>query len=307
VQHLMEAIMEMKKPAAQPSHQPWLGWAPLCIFTALAISLRACLPPWGLMWALSIAIFAGFKWWTWWRVIRSGVCGTATRSFVYLFLWPGMDARRFLALNQRVEKPTLSAWAWAFAKTAFGAGLVWGVARFAGQGLFAGWIGMVGFIFLLHFGLFAALALFWQRQGICASPLMNCPIAANSLSDFWGKRWNSGFRDIVFGIFFIRLAKRFGTTSAAIITFVISGLIHELVITFPAGAGYGLPTLYFTLQGVAMLMERSRIGARLGLAHGWQGHAFALIVVTGPIFALFPPPFVLRVMVPFFQVIKAIP
>jgi hypothetical protein len=303
----MEALLEMKKTATIPSHQSWLGWTPLIAFTGLAIALRGGLPPWGLMWILSIAIFAGFKWWTWWRAISGGVPTTATRSFAYLLLWPGMDARRFLALKQRVERPALSAWIWAFAKTVFGAGLVWGVARLAGHGFLAGWIGMVGFIFLLHFGLFAALALFWQRLGIYAPSLMNYPIAAGSLSDFWGKRWNSGFRDIVFGLMFIRLAKRFGTTAAAIITFVISGLIHELVITFPAGSGYGLPTLYFTLQGAAMLAERSRPGKRLGLAQGWQGRAFALVVVTLPIFALFPPPFVLRVMVPFLQVIKALP
>jgi len=304
----METLLEIKQARTAASNQPWMGWSPLFVFTALAISLRGCLPPWGLMWILSIAIFAGFKWWTWWRAISCGVfITTTTRSFAYLFLWPGMDARRFLALSAYSKTPTLSAWAWAFAKTVFGAGLVWGGARLAGHGLFAGWIGMVGFIFLLHFGLFAVLALFWQRQGICAQPLMNCPVAANSLSDFWGKRWNSGFRNIVFGLFFVRLAKRFGTTSATIITFVISGLIHELVITFPAGAGYGLPTLYFTLQGVAMLVERSTIGVRLGLAHGWRGHAFALMVVTLPIVALFPPSFVLRVMVPFLQVIKALP
>jgi hypothetical protein len=303
----MEALLEIRKEGAIPSRQPWMGWAPLLVFTALAISLRGWLPPWGLMWNLSIAIFAGFKWWTWWRAISSGVQTNTTRCFAYLFLWPGMDARRFLVLSPWSDKPVPSSWAWAFAKTAFGAGLVWGVARLTGHGLLAGWIGMVGFIFLLHFGLFAALALFWQRLGICAQPLMNCPIAANSLGDFWGKRWNSGFRDIVFGLMFIRLAKRFGTTSAAIITFVISGLIHELVITFPAGAGYGLPTLYFTMQGGAMLVERSNIGVRLGLALGWRGHAFALVAVTLPIFALFPPPFVLRVMVPFFQVIKALP
>lgn len=303
----MEALLETKKAEVIRSRQPWMGWAPLLAFTALAICLRGWLPPWGLMWILSIAIFAGFKWWTWWRAISNGVSDTATRSFAYLFLWPGMDARRFLALSPLSEKPALSSWAWALAKTTFGAGLVWGVARLAGHGLLAGWIGMVGFIFLLHFGIFAALALFWQRWGIDAPPLMNCPIVAASLSDFWGKRWNSGFRDIVFGLMFIRLAKRFGTTSAAIITFVISGLIHELVITFPAGAGYGLPTLYFTLQGVAMLVERSGVGGQLGLVHGWRGHAVTLIIVTLPIFALFPPPFVLRVMVPFLQVIKALP
>jgi hypothetical protein len=307
VQLLMEALLEMKKEGVISSHRSWMGWVPLCIFTALAISLRGWLPPWELMWILSIAIFAGFKWWTWWRAISNGVQATTTRCFACLFLWPGMDARRFLALNPFNKRPTPANWVWAFTKTLFGAGLVWGVARLAGHGLLAGWIGMVGFIFLLHFGLFAALALFWQRLEIYAPQLMNCPITAHSLGDFWGKRWNSGFRDIVFGLMFIRLAKRFGTTSAAIITFVISGLIHEIVITFPAGAGYGLPTLYFTIQGVAMLVERSNKGARLGLAHGWQGHTFALVVVTLPIFALFPPPFVLGVMVPFFQVIKALP
>jgi len=299
--------MEMKREASTPHRHSLWGWAPLFVLTVLASSLRGGLPPWELMWLLSVTIFAGFKWWTWWRAMSVGARTSNTRSFIYLFLWPGMDARRFLDLSPYPKIPTPSAWIWAFAKTTFGALLVWGVARLAGNGLLAGWIGMVGFIFLLHFGLFAALALFWQRQGICAQPLMNCPIAAGSLGDFWGKRWNSGFRDIVFGLMFTRLAKLFGTTSAAIITFVISGLIHELVITFPAGAGYGLPTLYFTLQGAAMLVERSRLGALLGLARGWRGHAFALIVVTGPIFALFPPPFVLHVMVPFLQIIKALP
>ncbi len=303
----METLIEIKKEKATVSHQAWIGWAPLFVLTLGAISFRGWVPPWGLMWILAIGIFAGFKWWTWWRVASTGVFTTSERSLTYLFLWPGMDARRFLDLSTWNKKPALSAWAWACTKTVFGGVLVWGLARVAGDGLLAGWIGMVGFIFLLHFGLFAMLALFWQRMGICAQPLMNCPIAAASLSDFWGKRWNSGFRDIVFGLMFVRLAKRFGTTSAAIATFVISGLIHELVITFPAGAGYGFPTLYFTLQGAAMLVERSSIGVRLGLINGWRGHAFALSVVTLPIFALFPPVFVLQVMVPFLQIIRALP
>ena len=284
-----------------------MGWAPLLVCTAAATLLWSSVPPWALMWILSIVIFAGFKWRTWWRAVNSRAQTTATRSLTYLFLWPGMDARRFLALNKWSEKPSAPAWIWALSKTFLGAGLVWGVARLAGNGLFAGWIGMVGFIFLLHFGLFAMLALFWQRQGIDAQPLMRCPIAAESLGDFWGKRRNSGFRDIVFGLMFLRLAKRFGTTGAALATFVISGLIHELVITFPARADYGLPTLYFALQGAAMLLERSQLGSKLGLTNGWRGHAFALAVVTLPIFALFPPLFVVRVMVPFLQIIRALP
>jgi hypothetical protein len=303
----MDTILDIHQGKVVSRYKEWIGWAPLLICTAAATSLRSEVPPWALMWSLSIVIFAGFKWWTWWRAVSSRAQATSARSLAYLFLWPGMDARRFLSLIKWSEKPSANAWIWAVAKTTFGAGLVWGVARLAGTGLLAGWIGMVGFIFLLHFGLFAMLALFWQEQGIDAQPLMRCPIAAGSLGDFWGKRWNSGFRDIVFGLMFIRLAKRFGTATAALATFVISGLLHELVITFPARAGYGLPTLYFALQGAAMLAERSELGGKLRLTSGWRGHAFALAIVMLPIFALFPPPFVVGVMVPFLQVIQALP
>ncbi len=172
--------------------------------------------------------------------------------------------------------------------------------------LLAGWIGMVGFIFMLHFGLFALLSLFWRGQGIDAAPLMKCPIAANSLHDFWGRRWNAGFHDIVFGLFFVPLARRFGTATAALGTFFISGLLHELVITVPAGAGYGLPTLYFTLQGVGLMIERRRMRAACRLTRSWPGRVFAWAFVVLPIFALFPPVFVERVMIPFFQTLHAL-
>jgi len=285
----------------------WTDWAPLLGLTTLAIALKESLPPWGVMWTLAIAIFAGFKWWTWCRATSNGMPVPAFQSFAYFFLWPGMDARRFLAPAQPCRKIGLAAWTWALVKTSGGAVLVWSVARLAGHGLLAGWIGMVGTIFLLHFGLFALLALFWQQRGILVQPLMDCPIAADSLSDFWGRRWNSGFRDLVFGLFFIRLAKRWGTAAATMLIFAFSGLIHDLVITFPARGGYGLPTLYFVVQGVAILIERSEIGTGWALAQGWRGHVFTLMVVAAPVLGLFPPPFVLHVMVPFFQVIGALP
>jgi hypothetical protein len=302
----METVMLLVKSPAGPLRE-WLGWLPLAVLPALAITVRGVVAPWIFMWILAVAIFAGFKWWTWWRTISRGADTTTFRSMAFLFLWPGMDAERFLALNRPVSKPAFASWAFALAKTIFGATLIWGVARLAGNGWGAGWIGMIGFIFILHFGMFHLLALFWQRQGIDAQPLMRWPILANSLSDFWGKRWNAGFRDLAFGLLFVRLAGCMPPRIATLMIFLISGLIHELVITFPAGAGYGLPTFYFTIQGTGLLLERSRLGVRRGLRRGVAGRIFALLVVTLPVFALFPEPFVLRVMVPFFQAIKALP
>ncbi len=303
-------------------HLPWL---PLILFTLAALLLTANASGWVRMWLIAIALFAGFKWWTLRRVIeasagatntpvaraiccpgaRSAQEATQARSLAYLCLWPGMSVRAFL-FGTSPAKPALKQWLWALTKTLLGATLLWVCARQAGHGLLAGWIGMVGFIFLLHFGLFALLSLFWQSHVIDAPPLMKCPIAATSLHDFWGRRWNAGFRDIVFALFFYPLARRLGVTAAALATFVLSGLIHELVITVPAGADYGLPTFYFALQGAGLMLERSSLGAALGLTHGWRGRAFALGTVTLPIGALFPPVFVTGVMVPFFQLIHAL-
>jgi alginate O-acetyltransferase complex protein AlgI len=389
-------------PQTLPRERVRLDWLPLLLLTTAACVFTPHAPAWARMWLIALALFAGFKWWTWCRVVardlrargamaiasatdaafasesvarQSRATPNAARSLTYLLLWPGMNARTFLA-NEATQswvarttrcpgarsaqevtpaRTTASQWLWALAKTLLGATLLWICARLAGQGLLAGWIAMVGFIFLLHFGLFALLSLFWQSRGLDAPPLMKCPIAAQSLHEFWGRRWNAGFRDIVFALFFFPLARRFGTTAAALFTFVLSGLIHELVITVPAGAGYGLPTLYFALQGAGLMLERTahvRVarttrcpGARsaqevaeklrtvsvtscvstevsvetprqqvvgatpqcaLFLSSLQPNRLFTLAVVTLPLAALFPPVFVLRVMVPFFQLIHAL-
>jgi hypothetical protein len=282
----------------------WIGWLPLAAFPAITVFLRGAFPPWIFMWSMAVTIFAGFKWLTWWATVNHGREAGAFRHLAFLFLWPGMDADRFLT-RPPVASPTGKLWLFASAKTLFGTLLLWCLARLAGNGFLAGWIGMIGFIFFLHFGIFHLLALFWQWRGIDARPLMSWPLLANSLGDFWGKRWNAGFRDLAFGLLFGRLAKCMPPRLAALVVFLISGLIHELVITVPAGAGYGLPTCYFLVQGIGLLCERSRLST--SLRRTWAGHAFAIAVVTLPVCALFPEPFVLRVMVPFFQFVRALP
>ena len=87
--------------------------------------------------------------------------------------------------------------------------------------------------------------------------------------------------------------------------FLVSGAIHELVISVPAGAGYGLPTAYFLVQGGAVILERSRIGRRMGLRAGWRGRVFALLVVAAPAFWLFHPPFIRNVILPMLTAIGA--
>jgi alginate O-acetyltransferase complex protein AlgI len=134
---------------------------------------------------------------------------------------------------------------------------------------------------------------------------MDWPIAATSVSDFWGRRWNTAFRDLAHQFAFRPLVRPWGATCALAASFIFSGLVHDLVISVPARGGYGWPTLYFLVQGAAAIVERSRIGIAMGLGSGWRGWLFAMLVLLVPAYGLFHPPFIHAVIVPFLQAIGA--
>jgi hypothetical protein len=258
------------------------------------------------MWALAFTIFAGLKWLTWWK-IRSRISHPAWRSAAYLLAWPGMDARTFLDPREQASPPSFERWLWAFIKTALGGGLLWGLARkFSGEPLVEGWIGIVGAVLLLHFGSFSLIALFWQSMGVRALPIMTNPAGATSLSEFWGKRWNLGFRQLSHDLVFRPLRRPMGIPAATLLVFVLSGLIHDLVISVPAGAGYGLPTSYFLLQGLGVMVERTQHGYQWGLQSGIRGWMFMFLCTCGPIFWLFHPAFIHNVILPLMRAIRAL-
>jgi hypothetical protein len=278
-------------------------WLPPIAVPAAVFVLRSTLAPWAFMWILAIAIFAGAKWITWWPHRRTG---DRLRRWGYLLAWPGLDADEFL--SDRCVAPRGSDWLLALMKSSFGALLVWAVAGavHSKYPVTAGWIGMVGLTFLVHFGAFHLLALAWQSAGIAARPLMYNPVLARSLSDFWSRRWNVAFHRAAHDLMFQPLRRRCGIPGATIATFCASGLVHDLVISVPARAGYGLPTAYFLLQGLGVVFEHSKLGRHLGLGGGWRGRAFALLLTAAPVYWLFHPSFVQRVVLPFLEAIGAL-
>jgi alginate O-acetyltransferase complex protein AlgI len=158
----------------------------------------------------------------------------------------------------------------------------------------APWSALVGLASLLHFGLFHLAALAWQTAGVDARPLMQAPWRAVSPSEFWGRRWNLAFRELAHELVFRPMLRRWGPARATLAAFLTSGLIHDLVISLPARAGYGLPTLYFLIQAAGVLAGRK--GGRL----------FTILLVTLPAPLLFHPPFINRVIVPFLGAIRAL-
>jgi Membrane bound O-acyl transferase family len=246
-----------------------IGWLPIAVLPLATFALYNFLEPWVFMWTLSVAIYAGLKWLSWWKA-QGNVPHPAWRSAAYLLAWPGMDAEAFLDARKKAAGPRWRDWFWAIFETVLGVVLLWVVARSMPQThlLLRGWIGMLGLIFLLHFGSFQIAAFFWQSVGVHATPIMAAPLRSRSLSEFWGRRWNLGFRQLAHDLVFSPLHRSLGVGVAGFLVFVASGLIHDLVISVPARGGYGRPTAYFVLQGLGVAVDRSSFGRKLGLRDG---------------------------------------
>jgi predicted DCC family thiol-disulfide oxidoreductase YuxK len=263
-------------------------WLALAVLPLVALATKAFLPAWGFMWTMAFAVFFGCKWLTLGNAFRGSNSACPFRATAYLFAWPGMDATRFLSADLASSVPwsqALTTTLLAIARILIGTSLLFALARHVRNPILVGWIGMVGMILTLHFGMFALLSVGWRALRVDAAPIMDAPLRATSVAEFWGRRWNGAFNDLALGLVFRPVARRAGVIAGTVSAFAVSGLVHELVISLPAGAGYGLPTAYFLLQGMAVLAQRKTAALR-GAVSGWL---FTMLVVAGPSFWLFHP------------------
>ena len=129
-----------------------------------------------------------------------------------------------------------------------------------------------------------------------ARKVFHAPLAARTLGEFWGRRWNRSFSDVVRPWVYRKLLPRIGARWAMAIVFLVSGVGHDLLISVPASGGYGLCTAYFLIQGLGVAIERRR-----------RSRFFTLAVLGLPLPLLFHPPFMRNVILPFLQAIGASP
>lgn len=285
-----------------------LSWTPLAVLTALAATVTSQLPPWARMWSLTLSLYAGFKWLTWRNALRqmSPLSPAPARSLAYLCLWPGMDGVKFLT-SENARLPAAGEWLLAIRNIVAGVAIVWLLAErcIDWQPWIAAWAGLAGIGLLLHFGALGLLSAAWRRAGIEATAIMQRPTLARSLTDFWGRRWNTAFRDLAHQVVYRPLARRWGVRPAMLAVFLFSGLLHDVAISLPARAGYGLPTLYFLMQAAGIEIERSALGRRWRLGGGLRGWAFAAALVLGPAGLLFHAAFLRQVVIPFLNLLGA--
>jgi len=285
-----------------------MPWLPLLLLPVVAAIGSAGAAAWLRMLSVALSLLAGLKWLSWRQALRRGSSCGALRSAAYLLAWPGMDARSFLDPASTARAPRAAEWLLAGGRSLAGVLLVWGLARHAlpNSRLLAGWIGIAGLLALFHFGLFQLLSLAWRSVGIEAAPIMDRPLAARTLSEFWGRRWNLAFRQVAFDSVFRPLLRPLGARPALAAVFVFSAAVHELAVSLPAGGGYGLPSIYFLLQAAGMLAARSLWGRRLGIDRGRVGRVFAWLMVAGFAPLLFHAPFMWRVIIPLLAAVGAI-
>lgn len=251
----------------------------------LAWMVGGTLQPWQWMWVLAAAMWLGFKF----MMLELA----PARVSPWFFLWPGMDTAAF-TYDPAASRPARPLYEpLLFLATGL---LLIPLALSQTNPVVTGWLGFAAMLALLHFGLFDLLGRFWNRLGYPVAPLMDQPWKARQPGEFWGQRWNRGYSDWARPILFRPLTRRFGLVGGIMGGFLVSGWAHELVISVPAGAGYGLPTLYFLIQGAGVLIARHPVvGKFLRTRPG------TLFLVLAPSPLLLHPPFLRHVFDPMIQ------
>jgi hypothetical protein len=225
-------------------------------------------------------------------LIRRGPTA-ATGLAVFLFAWPGVIPGCFRERHpaQTIHPARfLAAWA----RMALGTVSIGLLAVYAPRipDRVLGLAGIAAVLLTIHLGLCDLLPWLLRWAGFAVPLLFDRPWAAASLAEFWSRRWNLAFVEMNRSLFLRSLHRHFGRRGSRFALFALSGALHELGLSFPAGAGWGLPLGYFLLQGVLVeVEERFRIANR----------AWTWFWLLAPLPWLFHEPFRRTLTVPFYR------
>lgn len=115
--------------------------------------------------------------------------------------------------------------------------------------------GIVSFYAMMEFA--ADLTQFcFLASGTAMRPLHVMPVAARTLRDFWGKRWNRAVSAWLYRFIFLPLARRHHPNLGLVCVFLVSGAAHAWLPLVALGVSAALSVgAFFGLQGVFILAE----------------------------------------------------
>ncbi|HEX5135774.1 MAG TPA: MBOAT family protein [Planctomycetota bacterium] len=270
-------------------------WAALVLVVAGADRLLAPEPPVISMLGILACAFSVVKVMVGEEEKRDGMKPLpAGRWLLFATLWIGMRPRLFAARRRGHVAGARGLAVRGATRLLAGLALLAAARRF-GVGCASDVLLGAGLLLVFHFGGCTLLAAAWRAAGVRCDPIVLEPIRSRSLTEFWSKRWNLAYSEMCTILVFRPLAGRVGRGTAVLLVFLFSGLLHEMAISLPVDAGFGLPTLYFAAHGVLVLVEEAlrRRGRPVGGVVGWL---WTLLWVLGPTPLLFHRPFVTGVL-----------
>lgn len=235
-------------------------------------------------------------------------CQAASPAGLLLFgyLWPGLDPRPFEKRSDVDWMERGARWfAMGFPTMALGVACLMLLALRSDLPDGVRGLGTLACLLLIvHFGFSDVLSSLLRLAGFDVPRLFDAPLQSRSLNDFWTLRWNRPFVEMNRLLFRPLLLPYLGGPGSLLALFLLSGILHELAISFPAGAGWGGPLLYFVAHGGLMLAER-----RYNLK-AWPAvaaRAWTWFWLLAPVPWLFHEPFRQTLIMPLLNRLEAFP
>lgn len=224
---------------------------------------------------------------------------------LFCYGWFGMNPRPFLAFPSSALPGSWALWIRGISRMILGliiinlASLKWFSLPEFIQHLFY----LIGISLMLHFGLLNIFAGTLRRFGIPVTTLFKDPLSSKSLNEFWSKRWNLAFVELTTLAVTRPVKSKYGNQTAFWISFIFSGLLHEMAISLPVKSRFGKPMLYFIIQAVLILS----IDRFIRIQSSQVFRTILILACLGlPIFLLFHKQFILQIILPLVSYLKIV-
>lgn len=272
----------------------WTVWLQLVVCVALTYYFSAGTLPVARMLSLIISLFLSVKTVVY---LHSRFQLSFVKWCCFALLWVGMNPK-VISPNRQLRQIPFTVLRTGLLNIGLGLILLWGVHWLMAFPNFyypAWFLSLVGFSMVFHFGLINIMVFCWRIAGVNVVAPFRSPLLSKTLSAFWSKDWNYAFVEMNAIAIYRPLRHYVTEPEALILTFLVSGIFHEIAITCPVGYGFGGPLVYFACQGILVCLEKQFLFKFPKIMSAY-GRLYLFLSLVLPLPLLFPPAFVHRVL-----------
>lgn len=191
-----------------------------------------------------------------WQVADGVRFKSKSGAFLFLLTWPGISIAGFTE-RKEVDPKTGSRFLESWLTFLAGIGILVVVSLLGkGDSTALNYIALLSILLIVHLGLVEVVADGIRLLGFSPRSLFDRPYLATSLRDFWSARWNRAFVDMNKIFIMGPLRDKVPLAVLTFSIFAISGILHEIGISYADGMSWGHPILYFVVQGIGMEIEK---------------------------------------------------